>query len=291
MLNTVWSRRSEYTLANVDVNSGLAFIWAEIACLMLNLMGKHYVLTLHGGNLPEFSNRWPRRVRHLLTSAAAVTTPSRYLLDRMQLFRSDIQLIPNSVELSGYSFRVRSVPAPRLVWLRAFHEIYNPSLAIRTVSLLQEDFPEIHLRMLGPDKGDGSFETAFRTARELGVENKVSAPGAIPKSSVSTALDDGDIFLNTTNIDNTPISVLEAMACGLCVVSTNVGGIPYILDHNHDALLVEPDDPVSMAAAVRRILTEPQLAERLSRNARLKAEQFDWPMISSKWESLLIAVA
>jgi len=145
--------------------------------------------------------------------------------------------------------------------------------------------------MLGPDKGDGSLETALRTARELNVAGKVSALGAIPKSSVPTALNDGDIFLNTTNIDNTPISVLEAMACGLCVVSTNVGGIPYLLDHNHDALLVAPDDPVSMAAAVRRILTEPGLAERLSRNARLKVEQFDWPIIISKWESLLIAAA
>ena len=284
MINTVWSRRSEYTLANVDVYSGLSFIWAEIVCLILSLIGKPYVLTLHGGNLPEFA-------RHLLSSAAAVTTPSRYLLDQMQLFRNDIQLIPNSVELSRYDFRVRSLPAPRLVWLRAFHEIYNPCLAIRTVFLLQDDFPEIQLRMLGPDKGDGSFETALRTARELRLEKRVSAPGAIPKSSVPTALNDGDIFLNTTNIDNTPISVLEAMACGLCVVSTNVGGIPYLLDHNHDALLVASDDPASMAAAVRRILTEPGLAERLSRNARLKAEQFDWPIIISKWESVLIAAA
>jgi glycosyltransferase involved in cell wall biosynthesis len=291
MINTVWSRRAEYTLANVDVFSGWSFIWAEIVCLMLSLIGKHYVLTLHGGNLPEFANRWPRRVKHLLSSAAAVTTPSKYLLDRMHSFRSDIQLIPNSVELSGYSFRVRSFPAPRLVWLRAFHRMYNPCMAIRTVSLLQQDFPDVHLRMLGPDRADGSLETALRTAKELSVENRVLAPGAIPKSGVPRALNEGDIFLNTTNIDNTPISVLEAMACGLCIVSTNVGGIPYLLEHNHDALLVAPDDPESMAAAVRRILTEPDLAERLSRNARLKAEQFDSPKIVSKWERLLVSVA
>src|SRR5260370_41895822 len=114
----------------------MSFLLAEIIFLIFNLIGKHYVLTLHGGNLPEFARRWPRRVRHLLTSAAAVTTPSRYLLDGMHRFRSDIQLIPNSVELCIYNFRVRSLPGPRLVWLRAFHEIYNPSLAIRTVSLL-----------------------------------------------------------------------------------------------------------------------------------------------------------
>lgn len=84
---------------------------------------------------------------------------------------------------------------------------------------------------------------------------------------------------------------MEAMACGLCVVSTNVGGIPYLLEHETDALLVPPNDPEAMAAAVRRILTEPGLAKRLSRNARAKAKQFDWDAILPQWEELLMTVA
>jgi glycosyltransferase involved in cell wall biosynthesis len=291
MVGTVWSKRSEYTLANVEVYSGLAFVWAEVVSLILRLIGKPYVLTLHGGNLPEFADRWPRRVGHLLRSAAAVTTPSRYLLEQMKAFRNDIQLIPNSIELDVYSFRVRSVPQPRLVWLRAFHEIYNPCLAIKTASLLRQDFLGIQLKMLGPDKGDGSLQSAWRAATKLGVANMLSTPGAVRKSQVPTLLDECDIFLNTTNIDNTPVSVLEAMACGLCVVSTNVGGIQYLLEHDHDALLVPPDDPASMADAVRRILTEPGLAENLSRNARLKVEGFDWSVMLPRWESLMTAVA
>jgi glycosyltransferase involved in cell wall biosynthesis len=92
-------------------------------------------------------------------------------------------------------------------------------------------------------------------------------------------------------VDNTPVSVLEAMACGLCVVSTRVGGIPYLLQHGRDALLVPPNDPEAMAAAVRRVLTEPALAESLSHNARLKAEQFDWSAILPQWQALLASVA
>jgi glycosyltransferase involved in cell wall biosynthesis len=80
------------------------------------------------------------------------------------------------------------------------------------------------------------------------------------------------------------------MACGLCVVSTNVGGIPYLLEHEQDTLLVPSDDPAAMATAVRRLLTEPDLAERLSRNARQKAEQFDWSIVLPQWEALLISV-
>ncbi|RIK26321.1 MAG: glycosyl transferase family 1, partial [Chloroflexi bacterium] len=119
----------------------------------------------------------------------------------------------------------------------------------------------------------------------------VSYIAGVPKEEVPAWLQRGDIFLNTTNVDNTPVSVIEAMACGLCVVRTNVGGIPYLLDHEQDALLVPPNDPDAMADAVRRILTEPGLAERLSRNARRKAEQFDWETILPQWERLLTEVA
>ena len=67
---------------------------------------------------------------------------------------------------------------------------------------------------------------------------------------VPSELNEFDIFLNTTFVDNTPVSVLEAMACGLCVVSTDVGGLSFLLEHEGDALLVPPDNPKAMAAAV-----------------------------------------
>jgi glycosyltransferase involved in cell wall biosynthesis len=143
--------------------------------------------------------------------------------------------------------------------------------------------------MFGPDT-DGSQLTAIRRAGELKVFDRVTFPGRIPKNEVSDRLAEGDIFINTANIDNTPVSVVEAMACGLCVVSTNVGGIPYLLEHEVDALLVPPDDAEAMANAVRRILTEPGLAETLSENARRKAESFDWSVVLPQWERLFAEV-
>jgi glycosyltransferase involved in cell wall biosynthesis len=145
--------------------------------------------------------------------------------------------------------------------------------------------------MFGPDWGDGSLQQMQSEARFLGVEERIGLPGRVPKAAVSKSLHQGDIFLNTTNVDNTPVSVLEAMACGLCVVSTNVGGIPYLLEHERDALLVPPDNPEAMAKAVHRILTEPGLAESLSQNARKKVEQFDWAVVLPQWERLFGDVA
>jgi glycosyltransferase involved in cell wall biosynthesis len=258
---------------------------------MLRRVGKPYVLTLHGGNLPNYARRLPDRVRRLLESARAVTTPSDYLRNQMSAYRSDLQLLPNALDLQAYRFRRRTQPQPALVWLRAFHEIYNPTLAPRVVQLLAADFPELRLIMVGPDKGDGSLENTREAARQLGVLDRLSFPGSVPKADTPSWLEKGDIFLNTPDVDNTPVSVIEALASGLCVVSTNVGGMPYLLEHERDALLVPPDDPVAMAAAVRRLLTEPELADRLSVAARAKAEHHDWAVVLPQWEALLRAVA
>jgi glycosyltransferase involved in cell wall biosynthesis len=291
MVKTAWLQRNAYTVAHVDVFSGPAFLWAEAVCWTLRRAGKPYVLTLHGGNLPAFAQRWSGRVRRLLRSAEIVTTPSRYLQVQMQEYRKDLHLLPNSLDLSVCRFQRRERVHPRLIWLRAFHEIYNPLLGARTLALLRRDWPTAHLTMIGPNKKDGSLERLRRLATELEIAEHITLAGFVPRAEVSRWLERGDIFLNTANVDNTPLSVLEAMAGGLCVVSTNVGGMPYLLEDEVDALLVPPDDPRSMAAAVQRLLTEPGLAERLSQNARRKAEQFDWALVLPRWEALLGSVA
>ncbi|HEX2205773.1 MAG TPA: glycosyltransferase family 4 protein, partial [Longimicrobium sp.] len=111
--------------------------------------------------------------------------------------------------------------------------------------------------------------------------------GPVPKAEVPARLAEGDVYLNTPRADNTPVTVLEAMACGLCVVSTEVGGIPYLLDDGGDALLVPPGDAEAMAAAVLRLLRDPALAGRLSRAGRRKAEGCDWSAVLPRWEGLL----
>jgi len=291
MVLTAWHRRAEYDVAQIDVFSGNAFVWAEAVCWALRRAHKPYVLTLHGGNLPHFVQRHPHRVKRLLQSAAAVTAPSRYLQEQMAPYRGETVLLPNPLELGQYRFVARRRPASKLVWLRAFHTIYNPVLAVNVLARLARSHPAIALIMVGPDKDDGSLQAVQDAARFLGVSDRLTIQAGVPRADVPKWLQKGDIFLNTTNVDNAPVSVLEAQACGLCVVSTNVGGLPYLLDQEQDALLVPPQDPAAMALAVERILTEPRLAERLSRSARAKAEQHDWSVILPQWEELLNKVA
>ncbi len=288
MLWTTYRHKGRYDVAHVEVYSGRAFIWAEATCWLLRRLGKPYVLTLHGGNLPSFASRNPARMRRLLATAAYITTPSRYLYDTMQPYAENLRVLPNALDLSAYTFVQRTAATPKLVWLRAFAEVYNVTLAAEVVARLKDDYPTLQLYMIGPDKQDGSLEAFQARVEALDIGEHITIVGRVPKEAVPTWMNKGDVFLNTTNFDNTPVSVMEAMAAGLCVVSTDAGGLPYLLDDGEDALLVPVGDADAMAGAVRRILEDPALAETLSRKARARAERFDWASVLPQWEAILV---
>ncbi|MFL6227690.1 MAG: glycosyltransferase family 4 protein [Pyrinomonadaceae bacterium] len=291
MVATALARRADYDAAVVDLYSGRAFLIGEALSFVLSSLGKPFALVLRGGALPGFAARHARRVRACLARASAVVAPSPYLLEEMRPYHGALRLLPNPINLGAYRARARRDVQPRLIWLRSFHEIYNPTLAPRVVALLAKEFPEVRLTMVGRDKGDGSLARTREVAAALGVADRIEFPGGVHKREVPAWLERGDIFLNTTDVDNTPVSVLEALATGLCVVSTNVGGVPHLLEDGRDALLVPASDAEAMASAVRRLLADPSLAERLSREGLKKAERFDWSLVMPQWESLFESVA
>ena len=97
-----------------------------------------------------------------------------------------------------------------------------------------------------------------------------------------------DIFLNTTHYDNTPISVIEAIALGLPVISTNVGGIPYLLKDRETALLVDDNDVDGMVAGIRELISDEDLKDKLVMNALNLVQQFDWDIVKNKWLKILV---
>jgi glycosyltransferase involved in cell wall biosynthesis len=283
MLLTVWMQRNKFDCAGIEVYSGYAFIWAEVVCLLLGLLNKPFVLTLQGGRLPEYSRRWHSRVKRLLSQANIVITPSKYIQDYFRTMLENIQYLPNAIELSEYEFIHRTNLTPTLTWLRAFHKIYNPTMAVKMLAELTPRFPDAKLTMIGPDKKDGSLNEVIRLAKSLNVVDRVLIVQGIPKDEVSDWLNRSQIFLNTTNYDSFGVSVMEAAACGLPIITTNVGEHKYLWSCGQDALLVSQDDAHAMATAVCSILDDPQLASRLSENGRRKATRYDWSVILPQW--------
>jgi glycosyltransferase involved in cell wall biosynthesis len=286
----VWWRRWA-DAAIVDVYSSRLFGIAEAACRILG-GGPARILVLRGGALPDRAARQPRRVRRLLQRAEHVISPSRYLHDRLRPHVGGdvaIDVIPNPLPIDTFPFRPRPALAPRLVWVRAFSDFYRPRAAVEVLAGLRRDFPDATLTMVGPDKGDGSFGATQARARELGVADAVTFTGPVSREAVAVHLDAADIFLVTTSIDNTPVSVMEAMARGLPVVSTNAGGLPFLLEEGRFGRLCAVDDVPAMVSAIAGLLRDPAGAADLARGARAKAEEFAWSAVLPRWLGLLDA--
>lgn len=287
MVFTILKNFKKYDLAIIDLFSQKAFLWAEISAKILRSLKKPFFLVLRGGALPQFSKLRKERVVRLFNSSMKVIAPSEYLKEEMKVFRDDILCIPNGIYLKNYKFRLRDKLEKKFIWIRAFHKTYNPFLAIEAFFEVKKVYPEATLCMIGPNKEDGSLNDIKNFIYEKNLEKDVEIIEGVKKEKIPEYLNNYDIFLNSTNVDNTPTTVIEAMACGLCVVSTNVGGINYLLKDKEDSLLVSKGNAEEMARAIISLLKNPSLAQNLSKNARKKAEDFSWEKILPLWEKII----
>lgn len=266
----------------ISVYSGLSFLYADLTSLIGSLRrSTKVVLVLHGGELPQYGARHQGRVRRVLDRADLIVAPSRFLADEFRGWGFDVAVISNVVALDDYEYTPRSRPRPALLWMRTFHEHYDPLLAVDVVAALIHGFPDIRLTMGGADHGQ--LDATRERVRALGVGDQVRIAGYLDAVGKRAAMRDHDIFLNTNRVDNTPVSVLEAAACGLVPVATRVGGIPSLLTDDVDSVLVPPGDAATMAAQIASLLEDPERFERLSAGARNLAEQSAWPAVKERW--------
>lgn len=265
----------------IDTYSTTAFWYAFLSARLCQLLRLDYVPVLHGGNLPLRLAQNPKLCQQLFSNAKVNVAPSAYLMDHFQKAGyTNITYIPNTIDLEKYAFKHRENLQPKLLWVRSFAHIYNPILALKLLEQLLAFYPEAQLSMVGPFKDD-SIKDCQAYAKDKSLP--VTFTGGMPKESWLAYAKDFDLFINTTNVDNTPVSVIEAMALGLPVVTTNVGGIPFLIDDEKEALLVPPNDVHAMLNAILKLLGSPETSQSLSRNARLKVQDFDWEVVKQHW--------
>jgi len=277
-------RRVDYIL--IDTYSTLAFWYAYLTGGLSKILGTKYIPILHGGDLPKRLQRSKRACDKLFNNSYANVAVSGYLNHEFEKAGYRTVVIPNSIEISKYPFRLRDQPRPKLLWVRSFHRQYNPLMAADVLAGLLQIHPDAELCMVGPDK-DGSLGEFKDYIRQKGTEEHVKITGKLSKEDWISLSENYDFFINTTNVDNTPVSVIEAMALGLCVISTNPGGIPFLVQDGVDAKLVNPQNSSLMIRTVDYLLKNPEDVVQLSVNARKKAEQFDVNVIIPAWKDLL----
>ncbi len=284
ILKTIkYSKKIDYVL--IDVYSTQNFWYAFIISQLCRLLKLKYVSKLHGGNLPSRINKSMFCSKLIFNNSYKNIAPSAYLFDVFKEAKfKNLVYIPNTINIDNYPYKVRDISVPKLLWVRSFAAIYNPIMAIDVLRLLKSDFPKAELCMVGPDK-ENMISICKLYAKEHNVEVKFT--GKLEKDEWVELSKDYNIFINTTNFDNTPVSVIEAMSLGLPVVSTNVGGIPFLLENNVNAILVEINDSKSMALAIKQLILYPNFRNEMVITARSKVEKFDWNYVKNEWFQIL----
>jgi len=274
----LWRCVGNVQLLHVMANSGWSWhLYAAPAVWIARVRGVPVIVNYRGGEAAPFLERSVRWVRPSLAAANLLAVPSDFLREVFGRHRIEAHLLPNIVDLSRFRYAVRRPhDAPHLVVTRNLEAIYDIPTAMRAFARVLSAFPTARLSVAGSGPELGNLEAL---AASLGIAGSVRFAGALGRDQIAALYREADLMLNSSRVDNMPNSVLEAMACGLPVVSTRVGGVPYIVRDGVSALLVDAGDAEAMAAAALRLLRDAELAERLAAAGFVDVQQYTWARV------------
>ena len=288
LFDMLWQTFSNKAVADyvlIDTYSTYNFWYAFLVSQLCRMLHLKYIPILHGGALPGRLKANPKLCRMIFNNAIINVAPSNYLVKEFVFAGyNNVIFIPNPVVLDNFKFTQRETILPRLLWVRSLSPIYNPEMAIRAAAILKKSFLDVRLTMVGPDKA-GMLPNLQKLADDLAVT--IIFTGRIEKDAWAVLSEEYSIFINTSHVDNAPYSLIEAAALGLPIVSTNVGGIPYLFSHGVNAMLVNDNEPGEMAASITQIINDKVLKDKIVGAAYALSQEFCWDDIKSKWLHIL----
>jgi len=241
--------------------------------------GKRVVLHYHSGEAEDHLDHWGGLVHPWLRLADEIVVPSEYLRGVFARHGYHTRVIPNVVDGSSFRFRPRRPRRPRLLSTRNFEPHYRVENTLEAFVILKRLYPQATLTLTGYGSLEGRLRERVST---LGARD-VRFCGRVQPPEMPRLYDEAEIFLNSSVVDNQPVSVLEAFAAGLPVVSTGAGDIGRMLRHGDTGLLVPADDPQAMAAAATELLEDPDRALEMAQRARREAERHSWSAVRGAW--------
>jgi len=281
-LRRLWVVAGRSRIFHVMANSGWSWhLFAAPAIAIARMRSVPVLVNYRGGEAEPFLARSYRIVRLTLSRAAVVAVPSGFLHEVFARFGVATVIVPNIVDLARFSPRPEGSGAgggAHLVVTRNLEPIYDNATAIRALARVRRQRPDARLTIAGTGPELAPLQAL---ARELGLAEAVSFAGRLERDAIAALYRDADVALNPSTVDNMPNSVLEALASGVPVVSTDVGGVRHIARDGVSALLVPPRDPQAMAAAVLRLLGDADEAQRLAVAGLERVREFGWPRVAS----------
>lgn len=288
-LATLWRALGRADVVHLMANSGWSWhLFSAPAIWIGRLRGTPVVVNYRGGFAGDFLARQAPWVRFSMRRAARLIVPSGFLQAVFAEHGMAADIVPNIVDIGRFNPGEEFVALSSVILVtRNLEPIYDNASAINALVLVKGRIPEAKLIVAG----SGPEEVRLKQlAASLNLTDSVSFTGRVDTADMPSLYRSARVALNPSLVDNMPNSLLEALAAGVPVVSTRVGGVPYMVEHEKNALLVEPGAVVGMAEAIVRILTEPELAKRL-RVAGIEAAQiYTWPNIKPRLFKVYVEV-
>lgn len=280
-------RVRSFDVIHIFSASYFSFVISPTPALAVSkFFGKPTILNYRSGEAEDHFTRW-RSAVPTIRKFDKIVVPSGYLVDVFGKFGLQAEAIYNFVETERFNFRQREPFRPVFLSNRNFEAHYNVACVLRAFARIQRSIPEAELIIVG----DGPERNALRElAGALELRN-FDFRGSVPPAEMPKIYDEADVYLNASSIDNMPNSIIEAFSAGLPVVSTNAGGIPYIVEHDRTGLLSDIDDDAGLAANTLRLFNEAGLAGRLSAEARNEVSRYTWERVSEQWVELYRSLA
>jgi glycosyltransferase involved in cell wall biosynthesis len=276
---TLFARVHKYDVLHVFSASYLSFVIAATPAILIGkLFRKRVLLNYHSGEAEDHLARWSSAIA-TIKLADEVVVPSEYLVRVFGSFGIQAHAINNLIELDTFKFRERAKLRPRFLTNRNFEPHYGVDCVLRAFATIQRRVPDAELVIAGHGDERLALEDL---ARQLELRN-ASFIGRVEPEKIYARYDDADIYLNGSNIDNQPLSILEAFACGLPVVTTNAGGIRDMVTDEVTGFVVERGDHEALARNALWLLEDPHTAERVTRQALKECEKYTWNYVGDQW--------
>ncbi len=277
------ARVNRFDVIHIFSASYTSFVIAPTpAILIARLFGKKIVLNYRSGEAEDHLKRWHRTAIPTIRLVDRVAVPSGYLVDVFARFGLRARAIYNTVDTDCFRFRKRDRLRPVFLSNRNLEPLYNIGCILRAFSIIQQSYPEARLVVAGDGGARAGLE---ELARNLKLNN-IEFLGRVPHEKMYQLYAEADIYLNSPNIDNMPGSIIESFASGLPVVTTDAGGIPYIVTEGETGLMVERDDHEALAEQALRLLDDETLAARVAIKAREECDKYKWSSVRSHWLKL-----
>jgi len=276
----LWRELRRADVVHLFSASSSGFLLSTVpAVLVAAALRKPLVLNYHSGAAPDHLGR-SRLARTVLRDRARINVvPSRFLRDVFAEFGIPATVVFNTIDIGRFRYRPRDPLRPRLISTRNFESLYNVACTLRAFARIQTHYPEATLKVIGGGPLDGALRAL---AAELQLRG-VTFLGRVPPPSMPGHYADADIYVQTPSIDNMPLSVLEAFASGLPVVSTRVGGVPAILADGEQGLLAADNDDEGIARQVLDLLANPIRARALAAAAYDSCRAYAWSEVRDGW--------